>query len=190
MAVTWNLLSASCSWISMDLQPNAAPVGGAAATAPGATSQGVKPFGREARRGLAGFLQRSSPPESPTAKGKGLETSLEQLPLRFNRLRLVVGPELSAVYPFVLNFGVSGEVEVNGAADPVLIRPSGVINFEEFCVALSRLGIQPRDWASVFRERKDNMNKIFYVLIHLLKFHLMPFLEIVAINLLLHQHNS
>ena len=37
---------------------------------------------------------------------------------------------------------------------------SGVINFEEFCVALSRLGIQPRDWASVFRERKDNMNKI------------------------------
>jgi len=112
------------------LQPNATPVGGAAATAPGATSQGVKPFGREARRGLAGFLQRSSPPESPTAKGKGLETSLEQLPLRFNRLRLVVGPELSAVYPFVLNFGVSGEVEVNGAADPVLIRPSGVINFE------------------------------------------------------------
>lgn len=112
------------------LQPNAAPAGGAAATAPGSTSQGVKPFGREARRGLAGFLQRSSPPESPAAKGKGLETSLEQLPLRFNRLRLVVGPELSAVYPFVLNFGVSGEVEVNGAADPVLIRPSGVINFE------------------------------------------------------------
>ena len=34
------------------------------------------------------------------------------------------------MYPFVLNFGVSGEVEVNGAADPVLIRPSGVINFE------------------------------------------------------------
>jgi hypothetical protein len=45
-------------------------------------------------------------------------------------LRLIVGPELSAVYPFVLNFGVSGEVEINGVADPVLIRPSGVINFE------------------------------------------------------------
>ena len=37
---------------------------------------------------------------------------------------------------------------------------SGVINFEEFCVALSRLGIQPRDWTSLFEERKDNMNKI------------------------------
>jgi hypothetical protein len=42
----------------------------------------------------------------------------------------MVGPELSAVYPFVLNFGVSGEVEVNGVADPALIRPSGVVNFE------------------------------------------------------------
>jgi hypothetical protein len=42
----------------------------------------------------------------------------------------MVGPELSAVYPFVLNFGVSGEVEVNGLADPALIRPSGVVNFE------------------------------------------------------------
>tara|TARA_B110000503_G_scaffold125604_1_gene193316 strand:+ start:94 stop:1035 length:942 start_codon:yes stop_codon:yes gene_type:complete len=56
--------------------------------------------------------------------------SSEQLPLRFNRLRLIVGPELSAVYPFVLNFGVSGEVEMNGVADPALIRPSGVVNFE------------------------------------------------------------
>jgi hypothetical protein len=35
--------------------------------------------------------------------------SLEKLPLRFNGLRISVGPELSAVYPFVLNFGISGE---------------------------------------------------------------------------------
>ena len=56
--------------------------------------------------------------------------SLEKLPLRFNGLRISVGPELSAVYPFVLNFGISGEVEVNGAADPALIRPSGVVMFE------------------------------------------------------------
>jgi hypothetical protein len=121
------------------LQPNAAPAGsgsaagGGAANASGGGGAAVKPFAG-ARRGLAGFLQRSSssPPETPAAgkKSAAESSSLEQLPLRFNRLRLVVGPELSAVYPFVLNFGVSGEVEVNGAADPRLIRPSGVINFE------------------------------------------------------------
>ena len=117
------------------LQPNAAPPPGAAASAAPGTEAGraMKPFGGAARRGLAGFLQRSSSSASDaSAKSpRGAETSSsEQLPLRFNRLRLMVGPELSAVYPFVLNFGVSGEVEVNGLADPALIRPSGVVNFE------------------------------------------------------------
>ena len=115
------------------IQPNAnQPAGGAAVTSGDAASRagsGAVGFGnREAKRGLAGFLQRSTPPGSPSAKGdKGTE---ERPPLRFRGLRLMVGPELSAVYPFVLNFGVSGEVEINGVADPVLIRPSGVINFE------------------------------------------------------------
>ena len=115
------------------IQPNAnQPAGGAAVTSGDAASRagsGAVGFGnREAKRGLAGFLQRSTPPGSPSAKGdKGTE---ERPPLRFHGLRLIVGPELSAVYPFVLNFGVSGEVEINGVADPVLIRPSGVINFE------------------------------------------------------------
>jgi hypothetical protein len=115
------------------IQPNAAPSGGvSAASRPGSTSTGGF-FGREARRSLAGFLQRASPPGTPAKGGKTADkdaSALEQLPLRFRGLRLIVGPELSAVYPFVLNFGVGGEVEVNGAADPVLIRPSGAINFE------------------------------------------------------------
>ena len=116
------------------LQPNAAPPPGAAASAAPGTEAGraMKPFGGAARRGLAGFLQRSSSSASDaSAKSpRGAETSSsEQLPLRFNRLRLMVGPELSAVYPFVLNFGVS-DVEVNGLADPALSRPSGVVNFE------------------------------------------------------------
>jgi hypothetical protein len=120
------------------IQPNAAPGGGgggsgSASSRPGSPGNvGFISREREARRGLAGFLQRSSPPGSPGSSkgGKADAPSLEQLPLRFRGLRLIVGPELSAVYPFVLNFGVSGEVEVNGAADPVLIRPSGVISFE------------------------------------------------------------
>jgi hypothetical protein len=117
------------------LQPNAAPAPGtASSSAPGTEAgRGLKPFGGSARRGLAGFLQRStsSASESSSKSPRGVEPpSSEQLPLRFNRLRLIVGPELSAVYPFVLNFGVSGEVEMNGVADPALIRPSGVVNFE------------------------------------------------------------
>lgn len=120
------------------IQPNAAPnaAAGGSDDSVGAASSSRLGFinrEREARRGLAGFLQRSTPPGSPSSKGgsKGAEaTSLEQLPLRFRGLRLIVGPELSAVYPFVLNFGVSGEVVVNGAADPILIRPSGAISFE------------------------------------------------------------
>lgn len=117
------------------LQPNAAPAPGtASSSAPGTEAgRGLKPFGGSARRGLAGFLQRStsSASDSSSKSPRGVEPpSSEQLPLRFNRLRLIVGPELSAVYPFVLNFGVSGEVEMNGVADPALIRPSGVVNFE------------------------------------------------------------
>lgn len=123
------------------IQPNAAPSGGGSGGGGGTSSRrgsgliGFISREREARRGLAGFLHRPSPPGSPSTKGGGKGAgmdapSLGQLPLRFRGLRLIVGPELSAVYPFVLNFGVSGEVEVNGAADPVLIRPSGVISFE------------------------------------------------------------
>ena len=37
---------------------------------------------------------------------------------------------MSIVYPFVLNFGVSGEVTIDGAADAKRLRPSGVINFD------------------------------------------------------------
>ena len=115
------------------IQPNAnQPAAGSAVPSGDAASRagsGAVGFGnRETKRGLAGFLQRSTPPGSPSAKGDN--GSEERPPLRFRGLRLIVGPELSAVYPFVLNFGVSGEVEINGVADPVLIRPSGVINFE------------------------------------------------------------
>ena len=81
------------------LQPNAAPPPGAAASAAPGTeaSRALKPFGGAARRGLAGFLQRSSSSasESSAKSPRGAETSSsEQLPLRFNRLRLMVGLSL------------------------------------------------------------------------------------------------
>ena len=42
---------------------------------------------------------------------------------------ITLGPELRAVYPFVLNFGISGEISLEGYADPALLRPSGAIEF-------------------------------------------------------------
>jgi hypothetical protein len=39
------------------------------------------------------------------------------------------GANVRAVYPFVLNFGISGEISLEGYADPALLRPSGAIEF-------------------------------------------------------------
>jgi len=50
--------------------------------------------------------------------------------VRLNNLKLVLGPELRIVYPLILNFAVSGELELNGVADPKLIKPKGVLTFE------------------------------------------------------------
>ena len=45
-------------------------------------------------------------------------------------LRIQLGPELRAVYPFVLNFGINGEVEISGPANATGLRPSGTIQFD------------------------------------------------------------
>lgn len=50
--------------------------------------------------------------------------------IRLSDLKLVLGPELKIVYPLILNFGVSGELELNGLADPKWIKPKGILSFE------------------------------------------------------------
>lgn len=45
----------------------------------------------------------------------------------FRGLRVRLGPELRVVYPVVLNFGVSGELELNGKADIERLQPSGSV---------------------------------------------------------------
>ena len=45
-------------------------------------------------------------------------------------MNIKLGPEMRAVYPFVLNFKLSGEVELNGAAHPSELKPSGAVMFE------------------------------------------------------------
>jgi len=46
-------------------------------------------------------------------------------------LKINLGPELRAVYPFVLNFGIAGDVEITGPANDVAnLKPAGVIQFD------------------------------------------------------------
>jgi hypothetical protein len=41
-----------------------------------------------------------------------------------------LGPELRIVYPLILNFAVSGDLELNGMVHPKYIRPKGILTFE------------------------------------------------------------
>ncbi|MBA0567861.1 hypothetical protein Golob_005395 [Gossypium lobatum] len=50
--------------------------------------------------------------------------------VRLSDLKLVLGPELRIVYPLILNFAVSGELELNGLAHPKWIKPKGTLTFE------------------------------------------------------------
>jgi hypothetical protein len=45
-------------------------------------------------------------------------------------LKLVLGPELKIVYPLILIFTVSGELELNGLSHPKCITPKGILVFE------------------------------------------------------------
>ncbi|KAF5779089.1 putative translocation and assembly module TamB [Helianthus annuus] len=63
-------------------------------------------------------------------KGTGHLNSKPKLDIRLTDLKLVLGPELRIVYPLILNFAVSGELELNGVAHPKLLKPKGVLMFE------------------------------------------------------------
>lgn len=45
-------------------------------------------------------------------------------------LKLVLGPELRILYPLILNFAVSGELELNGVAHAKSIKPKGTLTFD------------------------------------------------------------
>ena len=65
-----------------------------------------------------------------------VEKDMEEVQIKPNigiclsNLKLVLGPELKIVYPFILNFAVSGELELNGLAHPKCIKPRGTLTFE------------------------------------------------------------
>jgi hypothetical protein len=61
----------------------------------------------------------------------------------FKSMNIKLGPEMRAVYPFVLNFKLSGEIELNGAADPAALQPSGTVMFESGEINLVATQVSP-----------------------------------------------
>ncbi|KAK4774964.1 hypothetical protein SAY86_009899 [Trapa natans] len=72
----------------------------------------------------------------PSVKTAEVEKDMElvnikpEVDVRLNDLKLILGPELRIVYPLILNFAVSGELELNGPAHPKWIKPKGILTFE------------------------------------------------------------
>lgn len=91
----------------------------------------------------------------PSGKQSQVETKLEQentkagVDVQLTDLKLLLGPELRIVYPLILNFAVSGELELNGKAHPKWIRPRGILTFENGDVNLV---------ATQVRLKRDHLN--------------------------------
>ncbi|KAK9149506.1 hypothetical protein Scep_008263 [Stephania cephalantha] len=72
----------------------------------------------------------------PSGEQAEVEEKMEQTngkpraDVRLTDLKLRLGPELRIVYPLILNFAVSGELELNGVAHPKWIKPKGVLTFD------------------------------------------------------------
>ncbi|KAF8705806.1 hypothetical protein HU200_031014 [Digitaria exilis] len=73
---------------------------------------------------------------SPEREQSDTERTLEHgsfkpnIDARLNDLKLTLGPELRIVYPLILNFAVSGDLELSGMVHPKYIRPKGILTFE------------------------------------------------------------
>lgn len=95
--------------------------------------------------------------QGAAAPGGSDSSSTEQTPapaLQLCGLELVLGPELRAVFPVVLNVGVSGNLMLSGnPAQPNGLLPSGVIRLEGGVLNLV---------ATQFRLERDHPNSITF----------------------------
>lgn len=95
------------------------------------------------RMGTSGYVSRffssaTSLTNFPQPSGEPavVEEKVEQIngkpgvDVRLTDLKLLLGPELRIEYPLILNFAVSGELDLNGVAHPKLIKPKGVLTFD------------------------------------------------------------
>uniref|UniRef100_A0A7C9DJI0 Translocation and assembly module TamB C-terminal domain-containing protein n=1 Tax=Opuntia streptacantha TaxID=393608 RepID=A0A7C9DJI0_OPUST len=113
-------------------------------------------FGSEPAASNLGFSQ-SSGKQAEVVNQTEQANKKPNVDVRLNNLKLVLGPELRIVYPLILNFAVSGELELNGVADPKLIKPKGVLTFENGDVNLVATQIRlKREHLNVAKFEPDN----------------------------------
>ncbi|KAL1546608.1 protein TIC236, chloroplastic-like isoform X1 [Salvia divinorum] len=101
---------------------------------------------------------RLSPGEHDEAEKEMLQVNGKpKLDIRLSDLRIVLGPELRIVYPLILNFAISGELELNGPAHPKSIKPKGVLTFENGDVNLVATQVRlKREHLNVAKFEPDN----------------------------------
>ena len=58
------------------------------------------------------------------------------------KLQVRLGPELRAMYPVVVNLGISGDIQLNGPADPANMRLNGAVALESGEVNLTEQSSQ------------------------------------------------
>ncbi|XP_057959388.1 protein TIC236, chloroplastic isoform X2 [Malania oleifera] len=99
----------------------------------------------------------------PLGKQTEVGTEIEQvnsklkLDIRLTDLKLVLGPELRILYPLILNFAVSGELELNGLAHPKWIKPRGILTFENGDVNLVATQVRlKREHLNIAKFEPDN----------------------------------
>ncbi|KAL2897742.1 Structural maintenance of chromosomes flexible hinge domain-containing protein 1 [Bienertia sinuspersici] len=113
-------------------------------------------FGSESATSTSSFLQPSGK-QAEVGKQTEQVNKNPQVDLRLINLKLVLGPELRMVYPLILNFAVSGEVELNGVAHPKLIKPKGFLTFENGDVNLVATQVRlKREHLNVAKFEPDN----------------------------------
>lgn len=95
--------------------------------------------------------------EAEMEKGSVQVRSKPKLDIYLTDLKLLLGPELRIVYPLILNFAVRGELELNGIAHPKLIRPKGILTFENGDVNLVATQVRlKRDHLNIAKFEPDN----------------------------------
>ncbi|XP_058785828.1 protein TIC236, chloroplastic-like [Vicia villosa] len=86
--------------------------------------------------GSRSALTTKSPQSSSSGGSSDVDKDVEKMRIkpsietRLSDLKLVLGPELKIVYPWILIFTVSGELELNGLSHPKCITPKGILVFE------------------------------------------------------------
>ena len=66
----------------------------------------------------------------PESGATTLQENAQKPSLQLKGLQIRLGPELRAMYPVVVNMGISGDVEINGEADPQKMQIKGEVRLE------------------------------------------------------------